>query len=196
VLEIEGASLGELADLQRWLQDIPEKDLQGLQKIIRLNAGNRYPQLEYYHYDLHPSGRLYYRLSEVRGVYAVKGVIYLAQDGLNPRTLYHEIGHHVTMTNKWLTKRVQKILDTYLRGVSSMYPRDSKWDIIDLCVELAGPCGLRAYSFSSSLEFLADAYVILKRGSPYQRQCLEGFWEGIAPDERRMEELIYMEGIV
>ena len=91
--------------------------------------------------------------------------VYLHSQKVGGSTLAHEVGHAVTKNSmEWRAYRNPELKEAYELGKSM---RESQ------CY----PLGLRGYSFSTTLEFLADSYSVKAQATAEPRGRFNTFWQ-------------------
>lgn len=95
--------------------------------------------------------------------YPKSGKMYVAP-GSGDSVVLHELGHHVTMRNGLDKSEFNKSADRIVKEFKISNKEMSQY-------------GLRPYSFTHRDEFLADSYLVHKRGTQEQRNKLFDFAE-------------------
>jgi len=175
-----GLTPAEAKKVAKWLEPIPDEDLARLEHLtyVRDSAALR---------GLRSSGAVEGAqvsmrgdslvLKDAGGANAVNGfydmrtgTVVLAPKGFNQATLLHEIGHAATISQPDMINAASFITTRF--NVRSDPVVGGKQQSTHL-LSLAQFAGLRAYSFTSDLEFLADAYKVRRAGSREQNNRLD-----------------------
>ncbi|MCK9600920.1 MAG: hypothetical protein M0R06_17900 [Sphaerochaeta sp.] len=174
-----GLTPQETKQITKWLENVPDKDLVHVSSLFyaRDAAALRNLRKTGATYGAQVSmqnGSLILKESSgtnpVNGFYDMRtGTVVLAPMGFNSGTLLHEIGHAVTISQPHLINSADFIVNRFNRQSDSVIAgREQARHLFNLSIF----AGLRQYSFSSDLEFLADAYKVRRLGNREQNARL------------------------
>jgi hypothetical protein len=185
----------QIAQVNDWLVDVPNSHLAGLQDIVLVHARNS-DHASWLPDDIvltedgdfartDKSGKTHRGI--VATYYRENARVLLSPAGFRPNVLLHELGHHVTLKYPAIIEKAEALAWRYFMALRMSTENDST-DVFDDTVSLLQEAGLRPYSITSGVEFAADSYLTMIKGTGEQVRTLMSIWAHPYTDDRGNED--------